>query len=195
MRNILFVLLAVSSLASAHDNWTSQAGIVTNSSGLCWRDSAWTPATAAAECDGALRPVKPTAPAVAKPAPVNPIVKTVQEFRITYKAQSLFDFDRTVIKPEGRAELDQLVAKLKTVNTELIIAVGHTDSVGSDTYNLQLGQRRSEAVKQYLVSQGLEAGRVYTDSKGEREPVADNKTVIGRSKNRRVVVEVYGTAK
>ena len=195
MRNILFVLLAVSSLASAHDNWTSQAGIVTNSSGLCWRDSAWTPATAAAECDGALRPVKPTAPAVAKPAPVNPIVKTVQEFRITYKAQSLFDFDRTVIKPEGRAELDQLVAKLKTVNTELIIAVGHTDSVGSDTYNLQLGQRRAEAVKQYLVSQGLEAGRVYTDSKGEREPVADNKTVIGRSKNRRVVVEVYGTAK
>ena len=195
MRNILFVLLAVSSLASAHDNWTSQAGIVTNSSGLCWRDSAWTPATAAAECDGALRPVKPTAPAVVKPAPVNPIVKTVQEFRITYKAQSLFDFDRTVIKPEGRAELDQLVAKLKTVNTELIIAVGHTDSVGSDTYNLQLGQRRSEAVKQYLVSQGLEAGRVYTDSKGEREPVADNKTVIGRSKNRRVVVEVYGTAK
>ena len=195
MRNILFVLLAVSSLASAHDNWTSQAGIVTNSSGLCWRDSAWTPATAAAECDGALRPVKPTAPAVVKPAPVNPIVKTVQEFRITYKAQSLFDFDRTVIKPEGRAELDQLVAKLKTVNTELIIAVGHTDSVGSDTYNLQLGQRRAEAVKQYLVSQGLEAGRVYTDSKGEREPVADNKTVIGRSKNRRVVVEVYGTAK
>ena len=195
MRNILFVLLAVSSLASAHDNWTSQAGIVTNSSGLCWRDSAWTPATAAAECDGALLPVKPTAPAVVKPAPVNPIVKTVQEFRITYKAQSLFDFDRTVIKPEGRAELDQLVAKLKTVNTELIIAVGHTDSVGSDTYNLQLGQRRSEAVKQYLVSQGLEAGRVYTDSKGEREPVADNKTVIGRSKNRRVVVEVYGTAK
>jgi len=195
MRNILFVLLAVSSLASAHDNWTSQAGTVTNSSGLCWRDSAWTPATAAAECDGALRPVKPTAPAVAKPAPVNPIVKTVQEFRITYKAQSLFDFDRTVIKPEGRAELDQLVAKLKTVNTELIIAVGHTDSVGSDTYNLQLGQRRAEAVKQYLVSQGLEAGRVYTDSKGEREPVADNKTVIGRSKNRRVVVEVYGTAK
>ena len=195
MRNILFVLLAVSSLASAHDNWTSQAGIVTNSSGLCWRDSAWTPATAAAECDGALRPVKPTAPAVAKPEPVNPIVKTVQEFRITYKAQSLFDFDRTVIKPEGRAELDQLVARLKTVNTELIIAVGHTDSVGSDTYNLQLGQRRAEAVKQYLVSQGLEAGRVYTDSKGEREPVADNKSVIGRSKNRRVVVEVYGTAK
>jgi len=195
MRNILFVLLVVSSLASSHDNWTSQAGTVTNSSGLCWRDSAWTPATAAAECDGALQPVKPTAPAVVKPAPVNPIVKTVQEFRITYKAQSLFDFDRTVIKPEGRAELDQLVARLKTVNTELIIAVGHTDSVGSDTYNLQLGQRRAEAVKQYLVSQGLEAGRVYTDSKGEREPVADNKTSAGRSRNRRVVVEVYGTAK
>ena len=81
------------------------------------------------------------------------------------------------------------------MTVEIAIAVGHTDSVGSDTYNLQLGQRRSEAVKQYLVSQGLEAGRVYTDSKGEREPVADNKTVIGRSKNRRVVVEVYGTAK
>jgi OmpA-OmpF porin, OOP family len=194
MRNVLLALLAVSSLASAHDNWTSQAGSVVNSTGLCWRDSAWTPATSAPECDGALQPVAPKS-VTTKPAPVNPAVKTVQEFRITYKAQSLFDFDRAVIKHEGRAELDQLVTRLKTVNTELIIAVGHTDSVGSDTYNLQLGQRRAEAVKQYLVSQGLEAGRVYTDSKGEREPVADNKTSAGRSRNRRVVVEVYGTAK
>jgi len=194
MRNILFGLLIVSSTVFAHDNWTSLAGVVANSTGLCWRNSAWTPATSAPECDGALQPVAST-PVVAKPALVKPEVKTVQEFRITYKAQSLFDFDRAVIKPEGRAELDQLVARLKTVNTELIIAVGHTDSVGSDTYNLQLGQRRAEAVKQYLVSQGLEAGRVYTDSKGEREPVADNKTSAGRSRNRRVVVEVYGTAK
>jgi OOP family OmpA-OmpF porin len=198
MYKVLFGLLVMSSTAQAHDNWISQAGLVVNSTGLCWRSSAWTPATAAPECDGALKPVAKPAPVVTPPAaPVQPqpTKPVVQVAKVTYAAKSLFDFDRSVIKPEGQVELNQLVAKLKAVTVEVVIVVGHTDSVGTDAYNLKLGQRRAEAVKRYLTSQGVEASRVYSDSKGESQPVASNKTAQGRSENRRVVVEVYGSSK
>ena len=98
-----------------------------------------------------------------------------------------------MLKPEGKAKLDDLVGKIKDINLEVIIAVGHTDSVGSDAYNQKLSVRRSEAVKAYLVSKGIEKNRVYTEGKGEKQPVADNKTAEGRAKNRRVEIEVVGT--
>jgi OOP family OmpA-OmpF porin len=79
------------------------------------------------------------------------------------------------------------------LNLEVIIAVGHTDSIGSDAYNQRLSIRRSEAVKSYLVSKGVEKNRVYTEGKGEKQPVADNRTAEGRAKNRRVEIEVVGT--
>ena len=112
---------------------------------------------------------------------------------MTYAADAFFDFDKSVLKPEGKAKLDDLVSKVKGINLEVIIAVGHTDSVGSDAYNQKLSVRRSEAVKAYLVSKGIEKNRIYTEGKGEAQPVADNKTKEGRSKNRRVEVEVVGT--
>ena len=84
---------------------------------------------------------------------------------------------------------------LKDVNLEVIIAVGHTDSIGSDAYNQKLSIRRAEAVKSYLVSKGVEKNRVYTEGKGEKQPVADNKTEEGRAKNRRSEIEVIGTRK
>ena len=98
-----------------------------------------------------------------------------------------------MLKPEGKAKLDDLVGKIKDINLEVIIAVGHTDAVGSDSYNQKLSVRRSEAVKAYLVSKGVEKNRVYTEGKGEKQPVADNKTGEGRAKNRRVEIEVVGT--
>ncbi len=113
--------------------------------------------------------------------------------KVTYAADAFFDFDKSVIKPEGKAKLDDLVGKIKDINLEATIAVGHTDSVGSDTYNQKLSVRRSEAVKAYLVSKGIEKNRVYTEGKGEKQPVADNKTAEGRAKNRRVEIEVVGT--
>jgi OmpA-OmpF porin, OOP family len=89
--------------------------------------------------------------------------------------------------------LDDLVGKLKAVNLEVIIAIGHTDSIGSKAYNQKLSLRRANAVKAYLVSKGIEANRVYTEGKGETQPIADNKTKEGRAKNRRVEIEVVGS--
>jgi len=112
---------------------------------------------------------------------------------VTFAADAFFDFDKSVLKPEGRAKLTDLVSKIRDVNLEVIIAVGHTDSIGSDTYNQRLSVRRAEAVKAFLVSKGIERNRVYTEGKGEKQPVADNKTKEGRAKNRRVEIEVVGT--
>jgi OOP family OmpA-OmpF porin len=76
-----------------------------------------------------------------------------------------------------------------------VIAIGHTDSIGSDAYNQKLSVRRAESVKAYLVSKGVEPNRIYTEGKGEKQPVASNKTKDGRQKNRRVEIEVIGTRK
>jgi len=139
-------------------------------------------------------PPKP-APAPAekpKPAPEKP--KPVAE-KVTFAADVLFDFDKSVIKPEGRSKLDDIASKAKGVNLEVVIAIGHADSIGSDAYNQRLSVRRAESVKAYMVSKGLEANRVYTEGKGEKQPVANNKTKDGRAKNRRVEIEVIGTRK
>ena len=167
--------------------------------GLCWRTGYWTPADAVPGCDAPL--VKEAAPAPApKPAPVvvpapapKPAGPIVTSEKVTFAASALFDFDKAVLKPEGKKQLDDMAAKLKKINLEVVVAVGHTDSVGSDAYNQKLSVRRAEAVKAYLVTKGIEANRVYTEGKGKKQPVADNKTAEGRAKNRRVEIEVVGT--
>jgi len=192
--------------AQTVDNWVNGSGNLPWKNGtneLCWRDGYWTPATAIAECDGALKPPAPPAPAPApapmaapapKPAPPAPVAPPVAtSVKVTFAADAFFDFDKSVLKPEGKAKLDDLVSKMGGINLEVIIAVGHTDSVGADAYNQKLSVRRSEAVKSYLVSKGIEKNRVYTEGKGEKQPVADNKTAEGRAKNRRVEIEVVGT--
>jgi OOP family OmpA-OmpF porin len=113
--------------------------------------------------------------------------------KVTYAADTFFDFDKAVLKPEAQAKLDDLVSKTKGINLEVIIAVGHTDWIGTEQYNQGLSERRAAAVKAYLVSKGIEANRVYTEGKGEKQPIADNRTAEGRAKNRRVEIEVVGT--
>ena len=215
---MLFASAALATAAGAQtvDNWRDASGSLVWKNGtneLCWRDANWTPATAAAGCDGAIAPRPAPAPApVAAPAPAPapaarpapapapaarpapaPAPQPPAATKVTYAADAFFDFDKAVLKAEGKAKLDDLVGKIQGINLEVIIAVGHTDSVGADAYNQKLSVRRAEAVKAYLVSKGIEKNRVYTEGKGEKQPVADNKTSEGRAKNRRVEIEVVGT--
>ncbi len=203
--NKVAMLIASAALASAAgaqsvDNWRNGTGDLVWKNGtneLCWRDANWTPATAAAGCDGAIVAPK-AAPAAAAPAAAPKAAPArapapAAATKVTYAADAFFDFDKAVLKTEGKAKLDDLVGKVKGINLEVIIAVGHTDSVGADAYNQKLSVRRAEAVKAYLVSKGIEKNRVYTEGKGEKQPVADNKTKEGRAKNLRVEIEVVGT--
>jgi OOP family OmpA-OmpF porin len=143
--------------------------------------------------------VKPAPkPEAAKPKPVAE--------KVTFAADVLFDFDKSVVKPEGKSKLDDLSNKVKGINLEVVIAIGHADSIGSDAYNQKLSVRRAEAVKAYLVSKGVEPNRVYTEGKGEKQPVTgdkckkmgkegrgNKKLVECLAPDRRVEIEVIGT--
>jgi OOP family OmpA-OmpF porin len=217
-------LVALAQTPSGADQWKSANGIVwrNGTNELCWRNAGWTPATADAACDGALKrppapapaprvappppPARPAPPPAAppavrpapapapapRPAPAPARPAPISE-KVTFAADAFFDFNKSNLKPEAQAKLADLVDKTKGIALEVIIAVGHTDSVGDDAYNQKLSIARAEAVKKFLTEKGVEKNRVYTEGKGEKSPVADNKTSEGRAKNRRVEVEVVGT--
>jgi OmpA-OmpF porin, OOP family len=170
---------------SGHGNMQWKIG---NASALCWRTANWTPATAAPGCDGAI-----AAPAAAPAAPA--AGSGAAASKVTYAADTFFASNNAVLKAAGKAKLDDLISKVQAINLEVIVAVGHTDSNGKDAANQNLSVRRAEAVKAYLVSRGIEKNRVYTEGKGSKQPVADNKTAEGRAKNNRVEIEVVGTQK
>lgn len=155
--------------------------IVRNATGLCWHTGYWTPADAVPGCDGPLAKAA-TAPVAAAAVPTSE--------KVTYAADAFFDFDKATLKPEGKAKLDEIVAGLQNMDVEVVVAVGHTDSIGTEAYNKKLSERRAEAVKAYLVSKGVDPQKVYTEGKGEAQPIGNNKTREGRAKNRRVELEV-----
>ena len=204
---MLFATAAMATAAGAQtiDNWrngTSEMVWKNGTNELCWRDANWTPATAAPGCDGAIVPMAAPAPApaaapapapAARPAPAPAPAPAPVASKVTYAADAFFDFDKAVLKPEGKAKLDDLAGKVSGIALEVVIAVGHTDSTGAAGYNQALSNKRAEAVKAYLVSKGIESNRIYTEGKGLTQPVADNSTSEGRAKNRRVEVEVVGT--
>lgn len=135
----------------------------------------------------------PPAPAaVAPPKPAAPVAPAPTAVKVTFETDTFFAFDKSVLQPAGKAKLEDLVSKLQGTDIEVIVATGHTDSTGTDDYNQKLSMRRANAVKAFLVSKGLPAERVFTEGKGEKQPVASNKTAEGRAKNRRVEVEVVG---
>ncbi|MBJ7263390.1 MAG: OmpA family protein [Burkholderiaceae bacterium] len=183
---LAFAAVTASGAASAQtvDNWQSPFGGVwkNGTNELCWRNAFWTPATGIPGCDGV-----PVAQAPRAPAP------TPMASKVVFNADAFFDFDKSTLKPEGRQLLDQVAQQAQGLNLETIIAVGHTDSIGTDAYNQKLSERRAASVKTYLTSKGVPADRIYTEGKGETQPVASNATREGRAQNRRVEVEIVGS--
>jgi OOP family OmpA-OmpF porin len=210
------VLGAGSSMALAHSDATPSTGYLIDSSkhyvknnyGECWRTGYWTPALAVAECDPDLvkkeEPAAMPAPAMVE-GPGEPVGPAKPAFeKVTLQAETLFDFDKAVVRPDGKKILDdEVVAKMKEYpQVEVVLVTGHADRIGSDRYNMRLSQRRADAVKGYLTSEGIDANRVETAAKGESEPVVDCNDVKGKANrynkklveclqpNRRVVVEI-----
>lgn len=190
-----------------HDN---NKHLVKNNFGQCWRTGYWTPAMAVKECDPDL--VKKEEPPVKKAdtVPAQPLIPPNMGpdkpafTKINLQAETLFDFDKSVLRADGKKTLDdEVVAKMKQYpEVEVVLVTGHADRIGSDKYNTKLSDRRAAAAKAYIVSQGIDATRVETVGKGETEPLVDCKTVKGAESrknkklveclqpNRRVLVEV-----
>jgi len=196
----------------------SQRQIVKTPFGLCVRTGYWTPAAGVCECDKDLMPaaacavpmapMKPGAPPPPAAKPAAPTAPTPVTEKVTLAADVLFDFDKYALKPEGKTRLDDLVNQIKGIALEVIIAIGHTDRIGTDAYNQKLSVRRAESVKAYLVSKGIQPNRIYTEGKGEKQPVTGNKCQKMGPENqgnkklvdclqpdRRVEIEVVGTRK
>lgn len=191
-------------------HWYNSQGIVwKNSTGLCWRSGSWTPANVTPECDPELmakaevpaeKRVEALPPAPA-PAPT-PTQAKLQTRKITFSAEELFDFDKAVLKPAGKAGLDKLTNEINGVNYETVLVTGHTDRLGSSQYNQKLSERRAGAVKAYLLSKGIPDNRITSAGMGEAQPVtkADDckgpvtkKLIACLQPDRRVEVDVTGS--
>jgi OOP family OmpA-OmpF porin len=194
----------------------SRGNVVKNSYGECWRTGYWTPAMAIPECDPGLvekekpKEAEPIVSSEAKPpavvkqslavavaAPERPAVEAY------FDAESLFDFDKAVVKPEGRKILDEKIVTGMKMHPEvsLLIITGHADRIGTEKYNQSLSERRANAVKAYLANQGIAAERMTVSGKGESEPnpetntsqackgMRGNKLIVCLQPDRRVTIE------
>jgi OOP family OmpA-OmpF porin len=202
----------VSSTAMAQNNPSKEGyvidqrnAVVKSGTGLCWRTGYWTPALAIEECDPDLVKKAPVAKA-ADPAPLAALAPAAAPKpaaqRVKLDADTLFDFNKADLRPAGKAALDEFVDKSKDIKPEVIMAVGHADRFGSDAYNQRLSERRAATVKAYLVSKGIEPNRVYTEGKGETQPVTKAGECLGAKSakviaclqpDRHVDIEVVGT--
>ncbi|MGE5639583.1 MAG: OmpA family protein [Clostridia bacterium] len=188
-------------------NWTSSGVQVKNSVAHCWRAGYWTPAMANAECDPDLVPkAAPAAAPAPAPAPA-PVAAPKPVFeRATFAVDVLFEFDKADLRDEGKRQLDKLVQDIAKVNLDVFVAVGHADRIGTAKYNQRLSERRAASIKSYLVGKGIADNRIYTEGKGESQPVTGDKCrkmgpengrnaklVACLQPDRRVEIEVVGT--
>jgi OOP family OmpA-OmpF porin len=180
--------------------YNSTAGLSGN---LCYRTGYWTPAMAIAQCDPDLVP-KPPAPApapapvvVAPPPPPAPAPRPApapapapQVQKITLASKALFDFDKAVLKPEGRAAIDsEIISRLGGIQKlELVLVTGHTDPIGTQQYNQKLSERRADAVRNYLVSKGVARDKIETLGMGKTQPIPG---VVCKQKNMKELIACY----
>lgn len=204
----------------AHPGYvTSSGGVAKSGYGLCWHTRDWSPKTAIAPCDPVAvvqapsKPVgvpkaiplpKPHAQA-AQPAPMPEAKRAPVIQRVALDTELLFDFDSAVLRPEGRAKLDEIALKLHRAKIGSIEAIGHADRIASDAYNHGLSEDRALAVKDYLARLGFNSGEIRAEGRGEEEPVTgarcdglgpenrdNSKLVRCLQPDRRVELEVRG---
>ncbi|TAL17130.1 MAG: OmpA family protein [Aquabacterium sp.] len=198
--------------------------LVRNSTGLCWRTGSWTLEAASkvrvvgsefpvgCYCDKSLLPketceakVVAAAPVPPAPAPAPAPVPVPQSSKVTIPTDTLFAFDKAVLTSAGKDKLNSFAEQLKGIKLEAVVAVGHTDRIGSTEYNQKLSEKRAAAVKAYLVEQGVEAQRIFIEGRGESQPTTGDQCKdlgkeSGRNKklveclqpDRRVDIEAVG---
>ena len=200
LRALMTVLAAsalMANIASAHEGMgepcpgnlmDSRGQVVLDSAGQCVKTSSWSKENACKECNPELFP-EPMAEAP-PPTPAPPPMPVYE--KVTLSATALFDFDKAVLKPEGKAAIHDMDEQIKGKGAQVIDinVIGHTDSVGPEEYNMQLSIRRATAVKDYMVSEGIDPGIIDVIGKGESDPVASNATEAGRAQNRRVDIHI-----
>jgi OOP family OmpA-OmpF porin len=205
---------------------TSSGGVVRSGFGLCWHTRSWTPEKAVAPCDAVprveaplppaaaapkpeLRPEPPPEPKIAsqpEPAPApepKPRAPVIQ--RVTLDTELLFDFDSAVLRPAGRAKLEEIALKLHRARIDRIEVIGHADRIDSHSYNQELSDARAQAVRAFLSKLGFDARTIHAEGHGETEPVTgarcdglgpenrDNRKLIAcLQPDRRVEVEALG---
>lgn len=183
--------------------------VVRSDFGLCWHSGVGpAPASRPTECGGVVTapvakaaepPAAPQAMAAAAPTPKIDATPVVQ--RVTLDADTLFDFDQSTLRPAGKAALDDFVIRLDGIKPDVINATGHTDRLGSESYNQRLSERRVLTVRTYLISKGVASSRIHTEGRGESQPVTkagdcdgakSRKVIACLQPDRRVEVEVVG---
>jgi OOP family OmpA-OmpF porin len=206
--------LPASERALVIDSTTSGSQVVRSGFGECWHSGFGPAPVSGPQCDPNYRapvaqvapppaavviapPPRPVVVAIAAPAP-----RAVTVQKVSLDADALFDFDKAVLRPEGRTMLDDFVSKLQGVDLEKIATIGHTDRFGSPVYNQSLSERRADAVKAYLVTKGVPSSRVQAEGKGEMQPVTKSgdcqgaksaKVVACLQPDRRVDIDVIGS--
>jgi outer membrane protein OmpA-like peptidoglycan-associated protein len=121
------------------------------------------------------------------------IERVGEGIQVTFASGLLFDFDSEVLRPEAKTNLRELAASLVKYPGSDLLILGHTDQLGSTTYNLALSERRTNAAASYLMAQGVSGGRIATRGLGETEPIASNETETGRQANRRIEVSIFAS--
>jgi len=201
----------------------NEAAVLMTASGLCVHTASGPAPLWSAQCDpdfvpapiakvvaptpqaAVEQPAPWTAPVVAQ-APAPMVMAAIKPapvlMKVTVDADTLFDFDKSELRPAGRDSLDAFAGKIKDINPEVISAVGHTDRLGTENYNQGLSERRAATVKTYLMSKGIAANRIHTEGKGETQPVTkagdcavgkNAKVIACLQPDRRVDLEVVGT--
>lgn len=196
----------------------SSGAVVRSGHGLCWHTGSLRDTPHRPECDE--RQVAEVAPPAPAPAPwisppaAPPVVSAPAPApapapeprrgpeRMMLDADALFDFDKAVLRPAGRLELDNFASRLKEMNPDMIMVLGHADRFGSDDYNQRLSEQRAHAVKDYLIGKGIESNRMRAEGKGELQPITKPGECLGNKSakviaclqpDRRVEVDVEGS--